>query len=410
MPRADVPVLHAFYTTGFESSSLLTVGATVPGASVARRKALFGNIRHLASGNWHARYYKDGAWYNAPEIFKAKADANAWLATVQADITRGLWVDPTAGKMTLDEYARTLLAGRSDLRPRTRELNEGLLQRVIIPKLGSKELGRIKTPDIRTWYAAVAKERTPGQAAKAYRLLRMILGTATSDGVIAANPCNIRGAGNEHTPERQIPSLEVVEAVVGQLNERYRALVLSAAFAGIRLGELSALERRDIDLLRKTIKVERNAQDVVGQGRVVGPPKSAAGARTVAIPPSLVTALEAHLATFVGSQPTSLVFTMDKGGPLVRTRWALVFKRAATAAGAPGLHFHDLRHLAGTLAAATGASTRELMSRLGHSTARAALIYQHATEERDHGIASGIEAILQSAARRPSAPIVRIAN
>jgi integrase len=371
---------------------------------------MFGNIRRLASGNWQARYYRDGVWYNAPEVFRAKADANAWLATVQADITRGLWVDPNAGKVNLENYGRTLLAGRGDLRPRTRELNEGLLEGLIIPRLGSTELGRIKTPDIRTWYGAVAKERTPGQAAKAYRLLRMILGTATSDGLIAANPCNIKGAGNEHTPERQIPSLEAVEAVIAQLKERYRALVLTAAFAGLRLGELSALERRDIDLLRKTIKVERNAQDVFGHGRVVGPPKSAAGARTVAIPPSLVTALEAHLTTFVAPEPTALVFTMDKGGPLVRTRWALVFRRATEAAGAAGLHFHDLRHLAGTLAAATGASTRELMSRLGHSTARAALIYQHATEERDHGIASGIEVILQAAAQQASAPIVRIAK
>ncbi len=77
--------------------------------------------------------------------------------------------------------------------------------------------------------------------------------------------------------------------------------------------------------------------------------------------------------------------------------------------GAPELHFHDLRHLAGTLAASTGASTRELMVRLGHSTPRASLIYQHATEKRDREIAAGIDAILEAAqqeSREPQAAIL----
>lgn len=56
----------------------------------------------------------------------------------------------------------------------------------------------------------------------------------------------------------------------------------------------------------------------------------------------------------------------------------------------PGLHFHDLRHTGGTLAAATGATLRELMARLGHSSTRAALIYQHATRDRDPVIARAL--------------------
>lgn len=75
----------------------------------------------------------------------------------------------------------------------------------------------------------------------------------------------------------------------------------------------------------------------------------------------------------------------------------------ADSARGEGLRFHDLRHLAGTLAAATGASTRELMARLGHSTPRASLIYQHATEQRDRQIAAGIDAILESAAKADGA-------
>jgi len=155
-----------------------------------------------------------------------------------------------------------------------------------------------------------------------------------------------------------VPSVEVVRAIADAAGGRYRALVLTAASSGLRSGELAALERRHVDLVHYTITVERQAQTVVGQGRVLGPPKSAAGARTIAISAELVGVLDGHLA--------------------------------------------------GTLAAATGASTRELMARLGHSTPRAALTYQHATEERDHQIAAGIDGILEAARRVPKGSVVRI--
>lgn len=68
-----------------------------------------------------------------------------------------------------------------------------------------------------------------------------------------------------------------------------------------------------------------------------------------------------------------------------------------------GFHFHDLRHTGNTLAAATGASTKELMARLGHASPRAALIYQHATQARDDGVAAAISALV---AAPPEAPVM----
>ncbi len=141
---------------------------------------------------------------------------------------------------------------------------------------------------------------------------------------------------------------------------------------------------------------------------MIGPPKSRAGLRTIALPPSLVAVLDEHLAGYVGPEPDAPVFRGEKGGPVTWSHWSKIFREVAEEVGAPGLHFHDLRHLSGTLAAATGASTRELMARFGHSSPRAALIYQHATAERDHEIAGAIESILRAARTLPSAPIVRI--
>ena len=71
-----------------------------------------------------------------------------------------------------------------------------------------------------------------------------------------------------------------------------------------------------------------------------------------------------------------------------------VWLPATRKAGIEGLRFHDLRHTGATLAAATGASTKELMARLGHASPQAALRYQHATRERDEAIAAGVDRLL----------------
>jgi integrase len=127
------------------------------------------------------------------------------------------------------------------------------------------------------------------------------------------------------------------------------------------------------------------------------------------MPTELAQILDVHLSTYVDDDPSAVVFTGDKGAPITTQHWSKTFREAADGVGATELHFHDLRHLAGTLAAATGASTRELMARLGHSTPRASLIYQHATEQRDRQIAAGIDAILDAAkqkSREPQADLV----
>ena len=72
-------------------------------------------------------------------------------------------------------------------------------------------------------------------------------------------------------------------------------------------------------------------------------------------------------------------------------------------AGLPDFRFHDLRHTGNTLAAATGASTKELMARMGHASMRAALIYQHATADRDAAIAVALSE-LAAVPSRPAPP------
>ena len=101
--------------------------------------------------------------------------------------------------------------------------------------------------------------------------------------------------------------------------------------------------------------------------------------------------LETHLEQYVASDSDALVFTGEHGAPLRRSRWNATYRTARAKAGLPaGFRFHDLRGTGATLAAIAGATTRELMARLGHSSPRAALIYQHATRERDEAIARAL--------------------
>ena len=107
------------------------------------------------------------------------------------------------------------------------------------------------------------------------------------------------------------------------------------------------------------------------------------------MPDMLVAELERHRAVHGrDAEPDAYVFASPTGESLERSNFRQrVWIPATRAAGLAGLRFHDLRHTAGTLAARTGATTKELMARLGHASARASLVYQHASEDRDRRIA-----------------------
>ena len=99
----------------------------------------------------------------------------------------------------------------------------------------------------------------------------------------------------------------------------------------------------------------------------------------------------------VGEADDALVFATKSGQPLARSNWTATFGRARKEVGLPNVHFHDLRHAAATMAVQTGATLKDTMSRLGHSSPRAALIYQHAASDRDQAIAHALDKAAQTA-------------
>jgi len=252
------------------------------------------------------------------------------------------------------------------------------------------------TPElVREWYRALRQERSASVAAKSYTRLRQILAQAVDDERIARNPCRIDGGGVERSPEQRFATVGDLYEIANLVPIRYRALILLAGFGGLRQGELFALRHGDLDLERRTVRVERKRLRLQS-GRVIeGAPKSAAGRRVVSLPEAITAELEDHLDRFCGPSEDGYVFTSPEGLPLERSNFRYrVWVPATEAAGLAGLRFHDLRHAAGTLAARTGATAKELMARLGHSSSRAAMIYQHAAEERDRLIADRLDVMI----------------
>ena len=138
-------------------------------------------------------------------------------------------------------------------------------------------------------------------------------------------------------------------------------MILLPARCQLRRGEVLGLQRRDVDLLHGTIRIDRAVVRPMDGSTVVGPPKTSAGSRVLAVPANVLPDLWAHLERFVEARPDAWLFTSEAGGPMVPVTLDRVWQRARRAIGRGDLHYHDLRHSGLTWAAASGASVAELM-------------------------------------------------
>ena len=355
----------------------------------------FGRIRKLPSGRWQASYMApDLRRTNAPITFLSKADAEGWLGVERQKIILGEFERPEppaprTAVVTFTDYATAWVKTR-ELKPKTREGYEHVLNKYLVPRFTSRPIADITPADVRTWWASMNPD-TPTVRARSYALLKAVLNTAVADDLIDANPCRIRGASNSPRARDVRPaSLDELSAIVEAMPEQYRALVLLGAWCALRSGELLELRRRDVDVVHRTVRVERAVSWVRGKA-VTGTPKSAAGTRTVAIPPHIVPAVIQHLEEFTGSAADALLFPGANGvSNLQPSTLYKYWQPARVSAGRPDLRLHDLRHTGATMAAMAGATLADLQQRLGHSSVNAALRYQHASQDRDRQIAEAL--------------------
>ena len=359
---------------------------------MGRRRA--GTVRKLASGRWQARHIDPaGNRVTAPGTFVTKTDALRWLAAAETDVGRGEWHDPRAGAVPFAEWAQRWLAVKEPkLAESTTDLYRYLLRSHVVPRFGETTVGRITAVEVQGWLADLhASELSANTVAKAYRVLKGALDGAVEAGLIKQSPCTLKGAGTERYKEMRIATPEQVANLAAAVGPRWEAIVFCAAYGGLRWGELAGLTRADVDLEAGTLRVDRKLGEVNGH-LSYGKPKSTAGRRTVGIPSFVARSLAVHLDLYAVTGTDGLVFPSVEGSFMRRSNFRRrVWEPVTAEVGLSGLRFHDLRHTAATLAAASGTSPKAIMARIGHNSMTAALRYQHVMDGQDAEIVAYLE-------------------
>jgi integrase len=352
--------------------------------------------------------------HRAQATFPTKASGQRWLEDERdlIDLDRrnlGVWTPPAerakksaAKQLTLRAYAKTWLTDRNISR-RTRENYGYHLDQNILLVLGDKALTKITTEDVRAWFAGLASEYETRNA-RAYGVLTAVLNTAVDDGLIDRSPARVKGASSVRHTKRSVVLLEADElaALADKMPAELSLAVLLAGWCGLRRGEVFGLARADIGADRSTVRINKAVTYREGK-YLCGPPKTRESKRTVTVPTHVRPAIAEHLHDHVGTAKTALLFTDPETGSFyTEGRFRGPFFAAREAIGRDDLHFHDLRHFGGVMAAVAGATTKEVMDRLGHTTSTAAMRYQHVAAGRADALAERLSALAAATGDTPA--------
>jgi integrase len=367
----------------------------------------WGRIRRLPSRKYQAAYVgPDARLHQAPATFSAHIDAEGWLATERRLIELGDWTAPAArhlaryaNTITVAEYVTQWIAER-ELARWTRISYESTLRTAIAGSVIAPIAVKQLTPaQVTAWWRALPRDH-PRARSKALALLTSAFNSAVDEDLVETSPVKVRDpkAVTSSKPRPLTPPDSVqLDQLVEAMPERLRLAVLLAAWGGLRYGELAALRRSDLDLsgTYPVVRVARSVSFAPGQDVRVKAPKTAAGVRTVALPSWLKPSISQHLLAYAQSGDNGLVFASATGGFLWPSSFYRHWHRARDLAGLPDLRVHDLRHHAAVRAsqalAQAGESFSAVQARLGHSSARAALRYQHAASGSDLRIAKALD-------------------
>jgi integrase len=249
--------------------------------------------------------YTDQAGKRRIRSFDRKRDASDFHASVSTDLRSGVHV-PDSQSITIAEAGRLWLQGceSAGLERTTIDYYRQHLELHIIPLVGAVKLSRLTTPMVRAFEDKLALDRSPAMVRKARGSLGAILADAQERGLVGQNVVRSLRARRRHgqearTEKRQrgklktgvdIPAPDEIRAIVRTLEGRWRPLLLTAIFTGLRASELRGLCWADVDLKRGELHVRQRADCF----NSIGQPKSEAGERTVPLPPILATALREH--------------------------------------------------------------------------------------------------------------------
>ena len=351
---------------------------------------------------WRARY-EDPECRERSRTFARKVDAERFLAGVEADKARGLYVDPSAGRQTVAEYAAQWQAAQVH-RDSTTAVIESHMRVHVLPHLGHRPLAAVTRSEVQAWVKGRSQVLAPTTTKTVYSVLRMMFRSAVGDRLLGISPCE--RISLPKAPPREIHPLphDAVGRLVEVADPRFRALLVTAVGTGLRQGELFGLRRDRVDFLRRQLVVDGQLVLLTGGPPKLGPPKTQASYRTVPIPDVVLEALAEHFVSWpaavvldAAGAEHELVFASHGGHPIRRTAFhARVWSKTLAAAGIPrGTRFHELRHYFASVLIEGGESVKAVQARLGHASAEETLnTYAHLWPESEDRTRAVVDAAL----------------
>ena len=317
-----------------------------------------------------------------------------------ASIAKGECVDPHESRVSLEQWVPQWELTLHHLRPRTKQLNVGVADNYLIPRFGDRPLDSITRSDVQ---AMLREELAAGELSNSavrrhVMVLSQILQSAVEDGRLGRNVAKgIRLPPEQARSMRRLNEVEL-QRLISATPTFYQPMVMTAAFLGLRWGEITGLGLEHLNFDEATIRVERQMQDIGGKMQFTQP-KSKAGYRTVSAPETLMDVLRAHVKRRQVRE-SALVFPGEDGRPLRNGTFRRVWLRVVEQADLDGFVFHELRHTAAALAIAQGAHPMAIKERLGHASITTTLDrYGGLFPSLDRDIANGLDGSVRRASK-----------
>ncbi|MCF4119956.1 tyrosine-type recombinase/integrase [Antribacter sp. KLBMP9083] len=334
------------------------------------------SIKKRPDGKWRARY-RDANGHEHARHFDRKQDAQAWLDEVTATIVTGTYADPRRGRLTFGQWwddwsVRQVWVG-------TTVTSAGYTYKSLT--FTTVPMRLVRPSHIEQWIKKMTADGIAASTIKSRMVhIRSAFRAAVRDKVIGEDPTANVTLPRIRRPDQamQIPTVEEVGAALAIAPDPFAPVIAICAFAGLRIGEVAGLQVRDVDFLRRTIKVDRQLQGNNSKDLVVVPPKYESY-RTVHVPEDLTTLLAQHIEAHGTYEKEEWLLQRPTGGNLTRgsasASWRAV--RRAVPALEP-YTLHDLRHFYASGLIASGCDVVTVQRALGHATASMTLdTYSH---------------------------------
>lgn len=346
--------------------------------------------------------------------WRTKDEAKAYERAELTARDRGDWIDPSARLRTFAQVTSEWLKSNPAKKPATVANERAALDKHVLPELGSKRFGSITPVEVQALVNELSGKLAPRSVRRVHSTVRAICNYAMATDVIARSP--LRGIKlPAMTPARvHVFTPAELAAAADALPPEYRAMVWLGAVLGLRWGEVAGLTVGAVDVLGRTLKVEKAVARGPKGAPVLTEPKSDASRRTLALSAPLAELIAAHVKGLglTAADDKTLLFPSWDGGLLRYTNWLRrIWWPAMATAGLghlmqdertkrwsyDGPGFHDLRRTSATALVVDGVDVKTAQYRLGHSSPILTLeVYAQAVPEAERRAADTVGARLMT--------------